>query len=233
MRLNDYYNRPINSYNVKVGFSYTYSLIKSGYVQMEYNYTHSGKNTDSYCYRLDRLAEQGVFGTVPQNYVSALDPLNSYTAHYDTNNNNLVLVISPPSFIKNVSMELRPTLDYNIESLRYKRDGKTFNVKKNFLLPGCYEDWTYLKWSIGRYEGAFGPGVRHSLSLKYNLESHAPELMDMVPVTDDADPLNIYVGVSDLKVEMNHRLSLNWEYRPKRANINNTLRLVYDLLPTP
>lgn len=228
LRLNDYYNRPINSYHVKAGFSYHYSFIKSGYAQVEYYYTHGGKNTDSYRYRLDRLAEQGVFGTVPQNYVSVLDPLNSYTAHYDTNNNNLVLTIFPPSFIKNVGIGLRPTLDYNIESLRYKRDGKTFNVKKNFLLPGCYEDWTYLEWRIGRYQGAYGPGVRHTLSLKYNLESHAPELMDMVPVTDDADPLNIYVGVSDLKVEMNHRLSLNWEYRPKRANINNTLRLVYD-----
>lgn len=93
MRLNDYYNRPINSYNVKAGFSYHYSFIKSGYAQVEYYYTHGGKNTDSYRYRLDRLAEQGVFGTVPQNYVSVLDPLNSYTAHYDTNNNNLVLVI--------------------------------------------------------------------------------------------------------------------------------------------
>lgn len=39
-----------------------------------HNYTHSGKNTDSYRYR----SEQDVFGTVPQNEVSVFQAENSF-----------------------------------------------------------------------------------------------------------------------------------------------------------
>ena len=228
--LNDYYNRPANKFDVGAYFGYIYNFAGSGYAQAEYTFKHSEHNTDSYRYRLDRLADQGVFGTVPEGYASVIDPLNSHTAHYSTNANNLVLVIVPPTIGKMFDISLRPTLDYNMESLSYVRNGIGYSVKKNFWLPGFNDQFTYMSLSLGKYKGAYGTSFRHRLLLKYNLKSKAPELMDMVGVVDDSDPLNIYVGVSDLKTEMTHRINLEWRYRPKRANINNTFGLGYNVV---
>ena len=227
--INDYYNRPTNSLDIRSTLGYSYMFLKSGYVQAEYTFKHSERNADSFRYQLDRLADQGIFGTVPEGYASVMDPLNSHTAHYNTNANNLVLVIVPPTIGKVFDISLRPTLNYSIESLSYMRNGIGYNVKKNFLLPGFDDMFTYMSLSLGKYDGAYGSSFKHRIELKYNLKSKSPELMDMVPVIDDTDPLNIYEGVNDLKIQMNHRINLEWRYRPKRANINNTLGLGYDI----
>ena len=227
--INDYYNRPVNSFDVGSTLGYSYNFVGEGYVQAEYTFEHSERNTDSYRYQLDRLADHGIFGTVPEGYASVIDPFNSHTAHYNTNANNLVIVIVPPAIGKAFEISLRPTLDYNMESLLYVRNGIGYKVSKNFLLPGFNDAYTYMALSLGKYEGAYGPSFKHRIELKYNLKSKSPELMDMVPVTDDTDPLNIYEGVNDLKIQMNHHVNLNWRYRPRRANINNTLGFGYNI----
>ena len=226
INLNDYYNSPNNSYHIKADMSYSYNF-KSGFMDMSYGFQHGEKNTDQYRYQLDRLAEQGVFGTVPDGYASVMDPLNSHTAHYNTNANKFGLDVSKSWLGGRISLRVCSSFDFNNESLVYMRNGNRYSVRKNFFLPSVTEDFSAFTIASGKYEGAYGKAFKNTFELAYGLVPRAPELVNMVPVTDDSDPLNVYVGVDNLKTELDHRISLNWRYRPKRANINNTLRLFY------
>ena len=228
VKLNDYYKSPNNSYYVMANMEYGYSF-KSGFAYLSYGFQHDEKNTDQYRYQLDRLAEQGVFGTVPEGFASVMDPLNSHTAHYNTNTNRFGLDVCKSWLAGRVSLRVCSSFDFNNESLAYMRNGNRYNVRKNFFLPSVSENFSSFTIVSGEYDGAYGKAFKNMFELAYGLTPRAPELINMVPVVDDSDPLNIYVGVDNLKTELSHRISLNWRYRPKRANINNTLRLSYGL----
>ena len=226
-RLNDYYNVPNRDYDITARLGYNYVFQGGGYIQAQYRYLHAQKNRDSHRYQLDRLADQGVFGILPDKYMSVVDPQNSHTSHYVTNRHELEICVTPtprlfPSWF---SFQIRPVLGYSSEALAYHQV-KSYSVRKHFLTLSFLQEFTRLWFGFG---GSGNNARRHQIIIGYGLDSRLPDLMHIVPVTDDSDPLNIYKGADNLKVEYQHRLALDWKYRPKRGNINNTLRLGYNI----
>ena len=82
---NEYYNQPNKTYVLGTHVGYSYYMNEYSYIQPEYNFTHKTQDKDSHRYLLDRLEEEGVFGSLPVGYHSVLDADNSFTSRYRDN----------------------------------------------------------------------------------------------------------------------------------------------------
>lgn len=222
---NEYYNRPNKDYNFKAHLGYTYWLQGGGYIQPEYYFTHQTRDKDSQRYLLDRLEEEGIFGSLPAGYLSVLDADNSFTSRYRDNTHELSMRISK-SFGKQFRFTLTPRLFIFDQSLDYCRGGKNYRVDRNTVALGLYS-WTELHYLWAFKDDPFmGSQATQELTLSYLITPRTPDLLYLVPVTDATDPLNIYEGVESLKNERLHRIDLTWQVKPRSA-FNNTLMLGY------
>ena len=184
------------------------------YFKLDYEYRFQNEIKDSYQFALDRLEDVGVYGVLPAGWVNTLDPQNSYTSRLISNThtitpslqyfkrgkkNSFFLFISPDIALKHVH-------------LNYERNYHSYPVRKSFFLMSM-SSWNaairaYLDSKVsemGYLES------KHQLDVMLNMTSKAPDVYDMISITDDSNPLNIYVGNPDLKVQ--------YEFRPEIQHI--------------
>ena len=83
-------------------------------------------------------------------------------------------------------------LDGEITNLNYVVDQPAFY----FLLP-------FVNW---RYEF----GASHYLRADYRTSANEPDIIELQPVLDNTDPLNLYIGDPNLNPEYTHRLRLSY-----------------------
>ena len=222
---NEYYNRPNKSYTFNAHAGYTYWLNDSRYIQPEYYFTHQTRDKDSQRYLLDRLEDEGVFGSLPVGYLSALDSDNSFTSRYQDNTHQLSIRISS-TFGKHFYLVATPQVYIFDQSLDYKRGGKFYHVDRHtnsFALAA----WTHMTYQFDFKEDPFmGSQPMQILKLSYLITPRTPDLAYLIPITDATDPLNIYEGVESLDNERLHKIELTWEMKPRNA-FGNTLMLGY------
>ena len=99
-----------------------------------------------------------------------------------------------------------PDLTIRHSHLDYARDGREYPIRKKFFLStisgyGMHFEFTRRKSVEADEFGTFKP--KHRISFDFDLKPGAPKLYDLVDITDDSNPLNIYLGNPDLKVEYN------------------------------
>lgn len=194
---------------------------------LNYEYRFLEEEKDSYMYALDRLADMGIFGVLPAAYLDSFDPANSYTSRLMENIHTLTPSVWYDTEFSNgswVSFLFSPSFALKHSHLDYWRDGRDYLVSRNdFLIKATRHDLhAYLNL------GAIGNGrrrrFRHTLLYRWTIEPKTPNLIEMVDVVNDSDPLNISEGNPDLKPEYKHSQSLEWKYTPETLHLNNTLR---------
>ena len=70
----------------------------------------------------------------------------------------------------------------------------------------------------------------NTISYRGNLGTDSPELLHLVDVVSDADPLNIQEGNPDLKNAFTQRHNLQWSYRPYGKPASNSIAVVYSVI---
>ncbi|WP_455966834.1 hypothetical protein [Bacteroides fluxus] len=221
---NEYYNQPNKSYVLKANVGYMYRLDESDYIQPEYYFIHQVRDKDSHRYLLDRLEEEGIFGSLPAGYQSVLDLDNSFTSRYRDNTHQLSVRMS--HWTKRFSFTVTPRVYIFDQSLDYRRGGKRHRVNRN-TASFALASWTEMMYRFAFKDDPFmGSQATQSLKLSYLITPRTPDLAHLVPVKDAIDPLNIYEGVESLDNERLHNIELIWAMQSRNA-FNNTLMLGY------
>lgn len=223
---NEYFRQPNRKLQFRASLGYMYRFGDYNYIQPEYFFTHETRHKNSSRYLLDRLEDDGVFGSLPADYTSVFDSDNSFRARYQDNTH--VASVRINSIIKRFSFTVTPQVHIFNQSLDYTRGGVLYPVKRNttsFSLAA----WTEMGYSFAYKEDPM-MGLRPSqrLKLSYLITPRTPDLAYLVPIKDAIDPLNIYEGADRLDNERMHNIELSWQVTPRSA-FNNTLILGYNI----
>jgi len=214
----------------------TYSFrLKRVFMTVNYEYRFADRWRDSHSFALDRLADMGVFGVLPEGYTSALDPDNSYTSHQMQNQHSLQVRGSWYKEFKNKSflnIYIGPEVTFLHDHMDYRRAGKLYPLKHDFVTLNIRN----LQGQISYEWKPIGEGRRqryvNELMFMARSTPKNPGLLDMVDIINDSDPLNISQGNPDLRPQQDWNFDLRWFFRPERPAhpLNNTLSVSYNFV---
>lgn len=225
-------NTPNHSFENSYELSYR-TEIRQVYLNLEYDYTFTDQIKDSYMYALDRLEDMGIFGTLPGGYLDTFNPQNSYTSRHIQNTHSLKAQIAYDGVSKDDNIRygvmLMPTFAIQHTHFDYMRAGRKQNVNRNDFLFTLHN--YACRWLL--YFGKIGEGrnMRYRHNFVYRLEAYptVPDPFDMVDAVNDSDPLNIYFGNPDLKVEYRINNTLTYDFKPSCPKLSNGVKLYYSV----
>ena len=210
-------NTPHTYLGIQNNLTYDISINKV-HLSLNYEYFFAEEVKDSYQYALDRLEDVGIFGVLPAGWASTLDPNNSYTSRTLSNTHSISPSLNYYSGLNKekkyyLTVYISPEFSFKHSHLNYTRNNHFYPVRKSFFLT------TMVGWNA-RVSAHLDAKIddnrylrsKHDLSFEMNIKPKAPNLFDMVEITDDSNPLNIYVGNPDLKVEYNFRPRLIYTF---------------------
>lgn len=226
-------NTPHSYLGIQDNVTYNAPLGKF-HLSLNYEYFFSNEIKDSYQYALERLEDAGIYGVLPAGWASTLDPKNSYTSRMISNTHTITPTINYSFNLgkdrkHRFYVDFSPSFAFKHSHLNYERNHKFHPVRKSFFLT-TLGNWgaridAYLDTKVN--ENRFMT-YKHYVSLGMHLTPKAPNLFDMIEVTDDSNPLNIYMGNPDLKVEYTFRPSLTYSYiGPKTHPLSNHVSIEF------
>ncbi len=203
-------------------------------LRLNYEYRFSDHEKDSYMYALERLNDMGVYGVLPSGYLDAFDPANSYTSRLIENKHSLEPQIS---FARRgekdyIYLTAGASLSLKHQHLDYWRDGRSQLVKQtNFIVTsGTWN--SFIDYNFGPVKDEKGKTTDYNHTLSYHIEvtPTTPDPFDRLDVINDADPLNITVGNSDLRTAYNFHHRLSYSYNPPEAKhpVSEEVTMQYD-----
>ncbi len=218
------------NYKKEIGYSVSYSRpMRGAFLHMTYNYSFIDAAKDSYMYGLEKLEDMGIFGVLPTDYASALDPSNSYTSRTFTNYHNLQLSYSyTKSFEKSELMVgVMPQIGIEHTRFDYWRDNRSYLVKRTFFkMPRTFAT-IWLRFLFSKYdEGRYANTIQYQPSV-YNQN---PQLLHLVDVVNTSNPLSIEEGNPDLRDAYVQQHSLSWGFTPQDKPINNRLAFSAEII---
>ncbi|MDE6371779.1 MAG: hypothetical protein K2K92_09880, partial [Duncaniella sp.] len=176
-------------------------------VTMGYVYMFNRHVRDSYMYTLDRLADMGIFGTLPAGYVSSFDPGNSFVSTQWDNRNSAMMKFAYNLFKNGNNLYISGGLDIGAQHshLNYFSDGRSYPVRYNSMVATVGKQQT----SIIYMPKATPKKIKNRFRYDYTLDTDIPDLLHFVDVVNNSDPLNINLGNPNLKnsYKNNHRFS--------------------------
>lgn len=197
-------------------------------LNLNYQYLHGDYHRDSYNYALDRLAESGVIGTLPEGYLSSFDASRSYRSHQVCNQHDISLDFyhSKNGLFIYISPIIR-ILDSNFSYFRNNTDYKV-HQRDVLAIMGDYQCQIGYSFMPTKFNGR--EFKKNYMNLRLQLVNKQPDPVKMVDVTDDTDPLNIWYGNPDLKVSTKYVVKYIWNYStPLRGNMfRNMTELTYE-----
>ena len=205
-------------------------------LSLNYEYRFSDNEKDSYMYALERLEDMGMYGVLPGNYLDAFDPANSYTSRLIENKHSIAPGINYYNRGANHLLYFRVDAELALrhQRLDYWRDGRSYLVKQtNFIVTSG--GWsTYIDFSFGAEKDENGKSKdnKHDIEYKLEVKPTTPDPFHRLDVINDADPLNITVGNSNLRTSYYISNELMYIYRPSMVKHpiteNVTLRYVVE-----
>lgn len=217
-------NSPNHNLGLEGLLGYTFRL-KGMVFNIGYEYTFHNRERDSYMYALDRLADMGVYGSLPSDYISAFDPGNSFTSslwencHSGSAGIQYSRGLNTPKFLL---IKIGAKVGALHSRLNYYSDGMFYPVRRTSCITTVASTDAVFGYTLDRTKDG---GQYNDLHYQYMLDTDTPDLLHMVDVTDTSDPLNIDLGNPDLKNALRHRHSFRWSTRPASGRYNNTLLL--------
>lgn len=189
---------PDHKWNILISSRYDYQPIPAVNIHIQPRWRHSGATKDSYFYRLDRLGDAGVFGVLPPDYASTLDDGQTYFSTETTDAAELCLNFFGHAPDYRWSFQAIPEFKYAWRRLDYNQIGSSQHVSHNAL------DIEFTNTYFGYRSG------NDFFKILYERKITPVQLNRLVNITDSRDPLNIYIGASNLKNMAKNTLTLSW-----------------------
>lgn len=220
-------NRPDKNFNFSLGASYGYKMNNHLSLSINFNYERKYKNQHSSLYLLDKLVgyNDSEIGMLPSlaEYEQTFDPRNSFIAKSTDNIYTIYPGVSwncknskGTSFYFQSNVGISPTR----QSLNYLRGSVDTAIVRNSLQ--VMTPFTIFTISNAKHHAR--------LQLVFRLQSKTPDLVNMVNMTDDTDPLNITIGNPDLKNEQNYSFNLMMSKSNPGSQFTHSIRANYVLV---
>lgn len=212
---NDQYfkNHPDYSLNMNASITYNHRFTNSSVFYINYEQSYTIDNKTSNLYLLDSLSnydkENVLVLPSVENYIVAQDFKNSYLSEKRTNDYSLCPGIQ---FSKEINggrivgqLELKITMQHN--RLNYVRNVTDTTLTHKDVLLNIKN--SNIRWMTK-------DGSKQAM-LKYQLNTKTPDLLNMVDICDDSDPLNLHVGNRNLKPSKTHYVNMTYSHRVSKA----------------
>jgi hypothetical protein len=211
---NYYYDTPSKNYSYNVRMTYSEPIFKATFLQFsynfQYNFTKNDRSTYNFWQQNDATRRVGMDDVWPdyREWNSVFGALGgrSYTAFYDQNQSRfsqyknyihtaeIMLRVIRPSYNFNIGVQIIPqnsefTYRYLTTDTVTKRSVVNWSPTANF------------RWKLSD---------RGNMRFEYRGSTSQPSMSDLLPITDDSDPLNKTSGNPDLKPSFTQ--SFNWRY---------------------
>ena len=212
-------NSPDHSWSLSAGMGYDFLYSDKGHLHISPLWKHSSVTQNSYLYQLDRLADIGVFGILPDDYLSALDNNQTYLSSQTDDKAALNLdFVHKIEFSSNryMNIQITPRLNHSWRCLDYRQGDVHQKMSKNSFYLDAYARFAF------NYSG------HDQIVLTYKRNTNLIALNRLVDVVDTRDPLNIFVASTGLKNSANNNFNLEWhKFKSTKHRWNNYLSLKY------
>lgn len=205
-------NKPSNTTFAKAFASYHNRINEKWLVSLEYSITHSKNKDYSYMYLLDKIQnyEASELGNLPSvmDYEKSIDLRNSYELRTTETTHCFVPSLRYGARYKNGSSlvcQVFFPLSMMSKCLEYMRGEVDTTFTRYPFLLGTYG--TYAEWK--------SKDKNSQIYFGYQLIGKTPDLLNMVNMHDDRDPLNIKEGNPNLNCSYEHKYSLSFKRRSK------------------
>ncbi|MBD5252475.1 MAG: hypothetical protein HDS49_05545 [Bacteroides sp.] len=223
---------PNHTLTLMNNINYTMKLERHTFLRLNYEFRFVDTRRNSSLYALETLADMGVYGTLPAGWAEAFDPSNSYVSTTRENKHTLSprLSYDLEGDTWGINVLISPEIAITDRRLDYGSDMKDYHVKRRSVVADFRQGNTSVIFSWGAdpdRRGRARVSATNQLIYRLGVDSRLPELLHIVDVVNDADPLNINMGNPDLKPAYAVTNTLLWDWSPKRGNMGNELSLSY------
>ena len=188
-----YITSPSNDYSYQAQVTYSEPIAKATFLQFSYRFQYSLSESDKNTYDLSTLGwDMGA--PLPDDYLDHRDDDQSKYAKYQTyaHDARIGLRFVRPKYQLNAGLSFQPQ---NTRLTYQKGDIDTISTRHVFnFAPNVDLRVRFSKLS--------------QLRVTYRGRSSQPSMENLLPVTDDSNPLSIQVGNPDLKPAFSHNLRL-------------------------
>ncbi len=189
--------------NLTGAVGYQIMPVKGLSLDIFYEYVHEKDRSYSDLYSLDKIYNgfgPGQIGTLPslREYESTLDPSLSYDSRITTDRHTLSPNMTWNISNSSVTLHIEAPLMVERRHIDYYRGGIDHTLSQTRFRPGNM--MTEVKFNYTRdWKGNF----------LYRLYSKAPDMIYMVDLSDERNPLNVTLGNPELRTAYTHDLSFS------------------------
>lgn len=193
-----YITTPTNNYSLGAQLTYSEPIAEKTYLQFSYQFTYRYNESDNSTYNLPfgwNLAD-GLPGQFSQHQSEWLDPDQSKYAEYQNfiHDARVTFRINRETWRLSAGVSLQP----QNTKLSYKKGEYQVDTTRNVFNFSPQIDFRYQ------------PERQTQLRFSYNGRSSEPSMENLLPITDNSNPLNIVTGNPGLKPSFSHNISLNF-----------------------
>lgn len=202
---NQYLQSPTRNGNWRMGFSLSQLIAKKVRLKASYAWSTQYEKDNRDTYELSSLTTEDTFGKLPDNYQEGyVDSLsNRSRSRFKGHDLSLGINYGDTTWTVNAMVVVTPqkrTVDRKIGKLSADTTMNTID----------YQPMIWLGWRKKQLQ----------LNLNYDGMTRQPSLSDLMPLTDNSDPLYITRGNPDLKQMFTHNLRLSFQNQAKGISAN-------------
>ncbi len=197
--INRYNTTPSKTYNYNARAMWSEPLWTATFLQLSYQFSYRYNNSDRSTYELPNILDNWGIPEwqLPDEYERFLSEDLSRRATYENMDHDITtqLRLVRDKYNMNVGFTLLP----QHSKMRYKYMGQDIDTMRTVFNFTPTMNFRY-RWS-----------KQTSLRINYRGRSSQPSMNDLLPITDDSDPLNITKGNPGLKPTFNNSLNLQFQ----------------------
>lgn len=220
-------NSPDYKYNLKAAVGYQSMPSRNVALDIYYEYSHDESREESNLYMLDQMyggIGQNEIGCLPsyREYLYSLNPALSYDSRHVTDLHTLSPTVQWRS--RQVRMEVKGDVCVERQHIDYLRNGQRHLLNRTKFRPGNMN--LTFKFPMNRDES-------FRSQFRYELVPKSPDLVNMIDVTDERDPMNVFIGNADLKNSYTHKFRFVVDGRNSGGTVSQNYVLssnIYDNL---
>lgn len=191
---NQYITTPTRNYNYTAQVTYSEPIAKATFLQFSYQFQYKYSKSDKTTFDLLDYPDWAIGGALPSGYEShAVDSLSKNAEYrYYNHDASVGLRFIRPKYQLNVGISFQPqnsTLSYKKGDYMIDTTHTVFNFAPNMDLRFRFSKVSQLRFT-------------------YRGRSNQPTMENLLPITDNSNPLNIRMGNPGLKPSFAHTMRL-------------------------
>ena len=193
-----YIHTPTNNYNIGAEVSYSEPLADRVYLQFSYKFQYNYSESDNSTYNLPFgwVLSDGLPNQFSQHQSEWLDPEQSKYAEYKKFNHDarVTFRVNRQTWRMSAGVAFRP----QHTKLEYVKGATDTIATRNVFNFSPEVDFRYQ------------PQRQTQLRFSYRGRTSDPSMENLLPITDNSDPLNIRMGNPGLKPSFTHNMNMNF-----------------------